>query len=116
MYNRLTSRENMFGFVRCNDGCLIITNIPHKKTHLPLYFSGIHMCMKEPKGAIQFAKEKKYFAFLKLVPGLFIRTHGKIFFSDTATPSEDFEVADEEFSVLDFDNFNQIETIDFLAS
>ena len=116
MYTKLTKKENMFGFVRCTDGYLIITNIKHKKTNLPLYYSGIHMCMREPKAAIQYAKEQKYFAFLKQVPGLFLRTHGKIFFSDTAVPLEDFENADEEFSVLDFDNFNHISTFDFLAS
>lgn len=116
MYNKLTKKENMFGFVRCSDGCLIITNIKHKKSYMPLLYSGIHMCMKEPKAAIAFAKEKKYFSFLKQVPGLFIRTHGKIFFSDTATPYEDFENGDEEYSVLDYDNFNMIEAYDFLAS
>ena len=116
MYSKLTKKENMFGFVRCSDGCLIITNIKHKKSYVPLLYSGIHMNMKEPKEAISFAKEKKYFSFLKQVPGLFIRTHGKIFFSDFATPYEDFENGDEEYSVLDFDNFNMIEVYDFLAS
>ena len=116
MFSKIARRENMFGYVRCSDGYLIITNIKHNKTNIPLYYSGIHMCMREPKAAIQFAKEKKYFAFLKQVPGLFIRTHGKIFFSDYATPYEDFENEDEEFSVLDFDNFNQISVFDFTAS
>ncbi len=116
MFNKLTRKENVFGYVRCSDGCMVITNIKHKKTYMPLYYQGIHMCMREPKAAIQYAKEKKYFAFLKQVPGLFIRTHGKIFFSDTATPYEDFENGDEEFTVLDFNNFNQIEVFDFLAS
>lgn len=116
MYNKLTKKENVFGYVRCLDGCLLITNIKHKKTNLPLFYTGIHMCMKEPKAAIQFAKEKKYFAFLKQVPGLFVRTHGKVFFSDTATPYEDFENGDEEFTVLDYNNFNSIEVFDFFAS
>ena len=116
MYNKLTKKENLFGYVRCTDGCLLITNIKHKKSGVPLLLSGIHMCMMEPKAAIQCAKEKKYFAFLKNVPGLFIRTHGKMFFADVATPYEDFENGDEEFSALDFDNFNHIEEFDFTAS